>query len=201
MLLNQLNLILSQLPLNLKTVNNNRNAILIQTYLSLLRNPLLKVFIKTISLINSSSIALVFIDKDSLIKKHNIIIKRLLVLKPLRLTNGLPSSFITHYFTAKITIGHYTESILFYVTKLLPLTLVILRMPQLKKHNLRIDFPVLELKFNSNYYTYNCLLQYTPNCDRVALYRRIAQLTLRYYQPIVYRIILYAPNRALFPPF
>jgi len=84
--------------------------------------------------------------------------KRLLVLKPLRLTNGLPSSFITHYFIAKIIIGHYIESILFYIIKLLPSILVILGMPWLKKYNLRADFPALELKFNFNYYAYNCLL-------------------------------------------
>ena len=70
-----------------------------------------------------------FVDKDSLIKKYNIIIKRLLVLKPLYLANRLPFSFITHYFIAKMTIGHYTEFILFYITKLLLLTLVILKMP------------------------------------------------------------------------
>jgi hypothetical protein len=64
-----------------------------------------------------------------LIKKYNIIIKRLLVLKPLHLVNRLPFSFITYYFTVKMIIGHYTEFILFYVIKLLPLTLVILRMP------------------------------------------------------------------------
>ena len=70
-----------------------------------------------------------FIDKDSLIKKYNIIIKRLLVLKPLRLTNRLLSSFITHYFIVKIIISYYIESMLFYVIKLLPLTPVILGMP------------------------------------------------------------------------
>ena len=36
-----------------------------------------------------------FIDKDLLIKKYNIIIKRLLVLKLLRLTDGLLFGFIT----------------------------------------------------------------------------------------------------------
>ena len=93
------------------------------------RNLLLEVFIKIISLINSSSIVLAFIDKDSLIKKYNIIIKRLLVLKPLRLTNGLLSSFITYYFIIKIIISHYIEFILFYIIKLLPLILVILKIP------------------------------------------------------------------------
>jgi hypothetical protein len=71
----------------------------------------------------------VFIDEDSLIKKYNVIIKRLLVLKPLRLTNRLLSSFITYYFIVKIIISHYTESMLFYVIKLLPLILVILGIP------------------------------------------------------------------------
>ena len=70
-----------------------------------------------------------FADKDLLIKKYNIIIKRLLVLKPLYFVNRLLSSFITHYFTAKIIIGYYTEFMLFYIIKLLPLILVILGMP------------------------------------------------------------------------
>ena len=70
-----------------------------------------------------------FVDKNSLIKKYNIIIKRLLVLKPLCLANGLLSSFITHYFTAKMTIGHYTEFMLFYITKLSPLTPIIFGVP------------------------------------------------------------------------
>ena len=70
-----------------------------------------------------------FTDKDLLIKKYNIIIKRLLVLKLLYFVNGLLFSFITYYFTAKITISHYIEFMLFYVIKLLPLTLVILKMP------------------------------------------------------------------------
>jgi hypothetical protein len=100
----------------------------------------------------------VFVDKDLLIKKYNIIIKRLLVLKLFYFANRLLSSFITHYFIAKMTIGHYTEFILFYIIKLLPLTLIILKMPWLKKYNLRINFPVLELKFNFNHYAYNCLL-------------------------------------------
>ena len=176
MLLNQLNLIF-----NLRTANNNRNSIFIQIYLSLLCNLLLKVFIKTLSLVNSGNTVLVFIDEDLLIKKYNIIIKRLLVLKPLCLANGLLFSFITHYFTVKMIISHYIESMLFYIIKLLPLTLVILRMLWLKKYNLKIDFPVLELKFDSNYCTYNCLLWHIPNYNRVALCGCIVQLTLRYY--------------------
>jgi hypothetical protein len=71
----------------------------------------------------------VFVDKDLLIKKYNVIIKRLLVLYPLYFANGLLFNFITHYFTVKMTIGHYIEFMLFYVIKLLLLTLVILEMP------------------------------------------------------------------------
>jgi hypothetical protein len=71
----------------------------------------------------------VFVNKDSLIKKYNIIIKRLLVLKPLYLINRLLSSFITHYFTVKITISYYIEFMLFYIIKLLLLTLIILKIP------------------------------------------------------------------------
>ena len=70
-----------------------------------------------------------FTDKDSLIKKYNIIIKRLLVLKLFYFINRLLSSFITHYFIVKMTIGHYTEFILFYIIKLLPSILVIFKMP------------------------------------------------------------------------
>jgi hypothetical protein len=38
-------------------------------------------------------------------------------------------------------------------------------MPWLKEYNLGIDFPILELKFNFNYYTYNCLPWHIPNCN------------------------------------
>ena len=99
-----------------------------------------------------------FIDKDSLIKKYNIIIKRLLVLKLFYFTDRLPPSFITHYFIVKMIIGYYTEFILFYIIKILLLILVILGMPWFKKYNLKIDFPVLKLKFDFNYYAYNYLL-------------------------------------------
>jgi hypothetical protein len=71
----------------------------------------------------------VFINKDLLIKKHGVVIRKLLVLKPLYFINRLLFSFITYYFTVKMTIGHYIKFILFYIIKLLPLTLIILKMP------------------------------------------------------------------------
>ena len=70
-----------------------------------------------------------FTNKDSLIKKYNIIIKRLLVLKLFYFANGLLFSFITHYFIAKMIIGYYIKFILFYIIKLLPFILVILKIP------------------------------------------------------------------------
>ena len=97
--------------------------------------------------------------------KGKVLIALVLVLKPLYLTNRLPFSFITYYFITKMTISHYIKFILFYVIKLLLLTLVIFKMPQLKKYNLGIDFPILKFKFDSNYYTYNYLLQYIPDCN------------------------------------
>ena len=150
---------------------------------------------------NSGSIVLIFIDEDLLIKKYNIIIKRLLVLKLLYFTNRLPFSFITHYFIIKIIIGYYIEFMLFYIIKLLLLILVIFKMPQLKKYILEINFLILQLKFNFNYYTYNYLLQYIPNCNQVVPYRCIIRLTLRYRQPIVKEVLdtsklIYIINKA-----
>jgi len=105
---------------------------LFRFYLSSLHNLFLEIFIKIVNLINSSSIVLVFVDKDLFIKKYNITTKRLLVLKLLYFADGLPSSFITHYFIVKMTIGYHTEFILFYIIKLSPSTPVILECPGLK---------------------------------------------------------------------
>ena len=68
-----------------------------------------------------------FIDEDSLIKKHNIIIKRLLVLKLFYFADGFLSSFITYYFIVKMIIGYYIKFMLFYIIKLLFLILIILK--------------------------------------------------------------------------
>jgi hypothetical protein len=71
----------------------------------------------------------VFVNKDLFIKKYDIIIKRLLVLKPLYFINRLLFSFITYYFTVKMTIGYYIKSLIFYIIKSLLLILIILKMP------------------------------------------------------------------------
>ena len=78
---------------------------------------------------NFSNIVIVFTDKESIIRKYNIIIKKLLVPKPLCLINSILTLLITDYFTARMSISLYIKAILFLVTKLLPATLIILGMP------------------------------------------------------------------------
>jgi len=72
-----------------------------------------------------------FANAESIIRKYNIITKKLLAPRPLRLANSIPTSLITDYFTARILIGLYTKAILFFITKLLPTTLIILGIPWL----------------------------------------------------------------------
>src|SRR6266571_1783698 len=96
MLLNQTDFILSQLLFNFKTANNKKDAIFIQIYFSLLYNPFPQIFIEMINFVNINNITPAFIDKDLFVKKHNIIIKRLLVLKPLHFVNKLPSGYINN---------------------------------------------------------------------------------------------------------
>jgi hypothetical protein len=47
-----------------------------------------------------SSTAMAFINKESIVKKYNIIIKKLLVFKPLCLINSILTLLVTDYFTA-----------------------------------------------------------------------------------------------------
>ena len=70
-----------------------------------------------------------FTNIESIIRKYNIITKKLLAPRPLRLTDSIPTLLITNYFTAQMSIGLYTKAILFFITKLLPTTLIILGMP------------------------------------------------------------------------
>jgi len=72
-----------------------------------------------------------FTNAESIIKKYNIITKKLLAPRPLRLADSILTSLVMDYFTAQMLIGLYTKAILFLVTKLLPTTLIILGMPWL----------------------------------------------------------------------
>jgi hypothetical protein len=79
--------------------------------------------------VDFGSIVMAFTDKESIVRKYNIIIKKLLVPRLLRLINSILTLFVTDYFTTQMLIGPYTEAILFLVTKLLPITPIILGMP------------------------------------------------------------------------
>jgi len=74
---------------------------------------------------------MVFTNVESIIRKYNIITKKLLAPRPLRLINSILTLLITDYFTAQILISIYTEAMLFLITKLLPSTLIILGIPWL----------------------------------------------------------------------
>jgi hypothetical protein len=73
--------------------------------------------------------AIVFTNKESIIRKYNIITKKLLAPRPLYLVDSILTSLIIDYFTARILIGLYTKAMLFLITKLLPTTLIILGIP------------------------------------------------------------------------
>jgi hypothetical protein len=79
--------------------------------------------------VDFSNTAMAFTDKESIIKKYNIIIKKLLIFRLLCLTNSILTLFITDYFTTCILIGPYTKVIFFFITKLSPATLIILGIP------------------------------------------------------------------------
>jgi hypothetical protein len=79
--------------------------------------------------VDFNSTVMAFIDKESIVRKYNIIIKKLLAPKPLYLIDSILTSLVIDYFTAQMSIGPYTEAILFLITKLSPATLIILGMP------------------------------------------------------------------------
>ena len=76
-----------------------------------------------------SNTAIAFTNKESIIKKHNVITKKLLAPRPLYFVNSIPTLLIINYFTAQMLIGPYTKAILFLITKLLFTTPIILDMP------------------------------------------------------------------------
>ena len=78
---------------------------------------------------DSGSTIMAFADVESIVRKYNVIIKKLLVPRPLCLTDSILTLLITDYFTAWILIGLYTKAMLFFIIKLSPATLIILGMP------------------------------------------------------------------------
>jgi len=79
--------------------------------------------------VDLGSTIIAFTDIESIIRKYNVITKKLLAPRPLRLIDSILTSLIMDYFTAQMSIGIYTKAILFLVTKLSPSTLVILGIP------------------------------------------------------------------------
>jgi hypothetical protein len=78
---------------------------------------------------DSGSTIMAFIDAESIIKKYNIITKKLLVPRLLHLINSILTLLIIDYFITQMSISLYTEAMLFFITKLLLITLIILGMP------------------------------------------------------------------------
>jgi len=81
--------------------------------------------------VDSGSTIMAFTNIESIIRKYNVIIKKLLVPRLLRLIDGILTPLITDYFTAQILIGLHTKAMLFFITKLSPTTLIILGIPWL----------------------------------------------------------------------
>jgi len=50
--------------------------------------------------VDSGSTIIAFADAESIIRKYNVITKKLLALRPLRLIDGILTLLITDYFTA-----------------------------------------------------------------------------------------------------
>lgn len=76
--------------------------------------------------------------------------------RPLRGSNGVVSEYVTHYVRAPITsTGHHESSAFFYLTRL-DYYAIILGLPWLIKHDVRIYFPTYTLTFDSPYCLRNC---------------------------------------------
>jgi hypothetical protein len=78
--------------------------------------------------VDSGSTIMAFVDAESIIKKYNIITKKLLVPRLLYFVDSIPTLLVMDYFTTWMSIGLYTEAILFFIIKLSPATPIILNM-------------------------------------------------------------------------
>jgi hypothetical protein len=77
-----------------------------------------------------------------------------------------------------MSIGLYTEAMLFFVTKLSPTTLIILGIPWLQKHKPCPSFKKLKIRFNLDYYSRHCLPWGITDSSRDALYGYSVLLSL-----------------------
>jgi len=187
LLLDPTPLVLSHQSLNLRATDStsNKNSILVHTSLSSPRTPSPVFTVETISLIDTGSSAYAFADDESIARKYGAMKKRLAHPKPLRLADGVPSSFVTHYFVSRMTIGYHTELTLFYITNLSPRTPIILGLPWLRKHNPVLDFLNLRVVFNSPHCSHYCLPWGAEPAKRVAPIGSSATPRVQHRQPTV----------------
>ena len=157
------------ISIDLKLINSNKKLILIQIQLFLLYilNP--QIFINIVSLVDSDCTAVAFADEVSIINIYNITIKKLLALRLLYLVDGVPALFITDYFTIWMFISAHTETMLFFMIKLLLINLIILSISWLQRYKSCLYFKELRVYFNSDYCTEHCFLQEIANYNRYTL--------------------------------
>ena len=76
------------------------------------------VKISTKSLIDSGCTAMAFADEESIVKRFGIEAKPLVTPRFVRLADGSSQAAISHYFVFRFHLGHHSENLVFYITKL-----------------------------------------------------------------------------------
>ena len=100
---------------------------LLDVHLSTVR--MLNPHVKTVALVDSGSTAMGFADNLAIKEKYQIKTRQLARPHAVRLADKTAMSNITEYFTLQTLIGLYTETILFFTTRLSQSTPLILGMP------------------------------------------------------------------------
>jgi hypothetical protein len=126
-----------------------------------------------------------FADEETIVRTYNVTTRKLVAPRPLRLADGVACSFVTDYFTARMTIGPHTEEILLLVTKLSPKTPIILGIPWLQKHEPLPNWRALTIDFTSPYCSRRCIPWQVPDTKRTAPRGILTTASLRYEKPKV----------------
>jgi len=145
----------------LRAAGSNENSIRMHTSIFPSRNSNHDA-IPAVALVDLGCTAVAFADTITVVQKYGIPVKPLQHPKPLRLADGVPSSFITHYFTARMQVGLHKETALFYFTKLATATPIILGIPWLRSHDPKVIWSTPSLTFNSAYCLTQCITASTP---------------------------------------
>ncbi|EAQ82860.1 hypothetical protein CHGG_11115 [Chaetomium globosum CBS 148.51] len=149
--------LLDRRPLALRSIKSNADSLLVKTFLSDPRTRFPSTFFETTSLIDSGSTVLAFADDQEVVKKFNLVTKRLLRPRSLRLADGTTKSTVSEYFTTRVHIGNHTETMPVYVTNLGKTNPIILGIPWLKLHNPTCFWTEMRLVFNSPHCRHHCL--------------------------------------------